>query len=101
MCPFCNAEIKCDFRLIFTHRCKICNKNLIKPHEKKYKIFSGLSVAISILLFTLISSIGEIYINNNILREFIAVFISFFLLCVFQFLIVKKVCSSYKCDDNR
>lgn len=95
MCPFCNAKIKCDYRLIFTHRCKNCNKNIIKTHEKKYKLFSGLSVVISILLFSLISGIGENYIDNNVIRELIAFSLSFFLLYLLQFLIVKEVCKSY------
>lgn len=101
MCPFCNVEIKCDYRLIFTHRCKNCNNNIVKPYEKRYKIYSGVSVVISIFLFSLISYIGGIYINNDIILELIAFFLSFLLLCLIQFLIVREICKSYVCDDNK
>lgn len=105
MCPFCNKGIKCDFRLVFTHRCKNCNKNIVKhivkPYEKRYKIYSGVSVVISIFLFSLISCIGGIYINNDIILELIAFFLPFFLLCLIQFLILREICKSYLCDANR
>lgn len=87
-CPYCNQKLKIGLRLLFSQKCVNCDMKISELNKKRYSIYSGINVIISLIIYTLIRSYGNIWGINSIIFEIISIIGAFIILGILELILL-------------